>query len=171
MNERVSCLIDSRWLDGLRGNCGRRLRRPCRSHVACYVNVWWTGTAWIEIIISSQRIEKVVPITDGDRWWLRGLQERVAPRLEHLPKRAIGVLFVAHQVCCRHLEWEGLQLDFSLVALINASGPDFPLPGLQAIWRGREASVKSGPSRTSLQKLAVASRYSRYQSMQCRTVC
>jgi hypothetical protein len=117
LNERVSCLIDPRWLEGLGGNCGRRLRRPCRSHIGCYVNIRWARTAWIDITIHSQRIEHVAPITDGDHWWLPGLQERIAPRLEHLPKRHIGVLFVAHQVCRRHPKREGLQLDFSLAAL------------------------------------------------------
>jgi hypothetical protein len=53
LNERVSCLIDPRWLHGLDGNCGRRLSRPCRSHIGCYVNIRWARTAWIEITIHS----------------------------------------------------------------------------------------------------------------------
>jgi hypothetical protein len=53
LNERVSCLIDPRWLDGLGGNCGHRLRRPCRSHIGCCVNIRWARTAWIEITIHS----------------------------------------------------------------------------------------------------------------------
>jgi hypothetical protein len=33
-------------------NCGRRLRRPYRSHIGWYVNVRWARrTAWIEITV------------------------------------------------------------------------------------------------------------------------
>ena len=79
------------------------------------IDPWRARSDRIEILL-REGIEDIAQITDGNFQWLPRREERIAARLQHLPKRCIPILAVARQILVGHAEGKGLKLNFVLAA-------------------------------------------------------
>src|SRR5271170_1031387 len=67
----------------------KRFPACARSSPDLVSNAGRARSDWIEIVSHYNGIEQIALIADSDRRWSPRRKERIAPRLEHLPKRRI----------------------------------------------------------------------------------